>query len=154
MIKKSYLHKLKPKQREVPPTYHKGCKIFDRDNDTFLTHKQVAAILGCTPDTVGHRMSRYAKRGVPVIDIADLKQLTESRFSRTKSDMPRQGRSPNPPRETWKPNDIYAQRTSTPFSIRFTKPQHQKLDALRDKTGLNVAEIVRRAIDEYLEKHP
>ena len=36
----------------------------------------------------------------------------------------------------------------------FTESQRQRLRALSQKTGLSVSELVRRAVDEFLERMP
>lgn len=37
-------------------------------------------------------------------------------------------------------------------NIYLTDPQHKQLQVLSRKTGTRVSELVRRAIDEYLQK--
>lgn len=39
-------------------------------------------------------------------------------------------------------------------NMYFTTPQMDKLSRLSDETGLSVAELVRRAVDDYLKRHP
>lgn len=39
------------------------------------------------------------------------------------------------------------------INVHVTTTQLIRLNKLSDKTGLSRAEIIRRAIDEYLEKH-
>jgi hypothetical protein len=38
------------------------------------------------------------------------------------------------------------------FSISVTNPQSKNLEIVQKKTGLGLAEIFRRALDEYLER--
>lgn len=38
------------------------------------------------------------------------------------------------------------------FKVNFTTQQMQRLRALSSKTGLSIAELIRRALDEYLER--
>jgi predicted DNA-binding protein len=37
-------------------------------------------------------------------------------------------------------------------NFHLSDPQKKKLEQLSKKTGLSVAELIRRAVDEYLEK--
>ena len=37
-------------------------------------------------------------------------------------------------------------------NIYLTEPSGQKLQALAEKTGLSMAELIRRAIDDFLKK--
>jgi len=49
--------------------------------------------------------------------------------------------------------NVYYNMTMIRYAVHLTKVQLEKLQALRDRTGLSVAEHIRRAIDEYLNKH-
>jgi predicted DNA-binding protein len=39
-----------------------------------------------------------------------------------------------------------------PVTFHLTVDEHDKLKAMSGRTGLSVAEIIRRAVDAYLEK--
>ena len=41
----------------------------------------------------------------------------------------------------------------TKINISVTNPELEKLDNMKKETGLDRGEIIRRAIDEYIEKY-
>jgi hypothetical protein len=45
-------------------------------------------------------------------------------------------------------------RKMTAMSLRITKDQQRRLNAIHQSTGLPVTEIIRRAISVYMQKHP
>ena len=127
-----------------------NCRI--TDGTKFITQGEAATILGCSNKTLAKRLARYRQNGLKTVTIQELQRLTEKWRCSTGSDMPRQ--------RTWTHNDIkpgvggpYDAAYSTPVSLRFTKAQHAYLEAQRKKTGVMISELVRRAVDEYSERH-
>jgi len=47
---------------------------------------------------------------------------------------------------------VYSKLTMKRTNIHLSEKQIERLKALSKETGLTVAELVRRAIDEYLDK--